>query len=133
MPPLIAIVDDEESVQRAIRRLVRSAGLEAECFSSAEEFLEAHSVRTHHCLILDLRLPGINGRELQRRLLDSDTSTPIIFVSAHDDLESRSEALSAGAAAFFGKPFDQEILLEAIHAITRNDNDKNSLMSGICE
>ena len=121
MPPLVAIVDDEASVQRAIRRLVRSAGLEAECFSSAEEFLEAHSRRTCHCLILDSRLPGISGRELQRRLLDSDASTPIIFVSAQDDLESRSEALGAGAAAFFGKPFDQEVLLEAIHAITRND------------
>ncbi len=123
MAPLIAIVDDEASVQRAIGRLVRSAGLEAECFSSAEEFLEAHSVRTHDCLILDLRLPGISGRELQSRLVDSDTSsnTPIIFVSAQDDPESRSEALSAGAAAFFGKPFDQEILLQAIQAVVRDD------------
>lgn len=123
MAPLVAIVDDEVSVQRAIGRLVRSAGLEAECFSSAEEFLEAHSVRTHHCLILDLRLPGISGRELQNRLLDSNTSTntPIIFISAQDDPESRSDALSAGAAAFFGKPFDQETLLEAIQAVVRDD------------
>jgi FixJ family two-component response regulator len=121
--PLIAIVDDEVSVQRAIGRLVRSAGLDAEFFSSAEEFLEAHSVRTHHCLILDLRLPGINGRELQSRLLDNSTSSipPIIFVSAHDDPESRDGALSAGAAAFFGKPFDQEALLEAIQGALDGD------------
>jgi FixJ family two-component response regulator len=121
--PLIAIVDDEVSVQRAIGRLVRAAGLDAEFFSSAEEFLEAHSVRTHHCLILDLGLPGINGRELQSRLLDSGTSAkpPIIFVSAHDDPESRDCALSAGAAAFFGKPFDQDALLEAIHAVLNGD------------
>jgi FixJ family two-component response regulator len=126
MAILIAIVDDEVSVQRAIGRLVRSAGLEAECFSSAEEFLEAHSVRTHHCLILDVRLPGISGRELQRRLLDSNTSsnTPIIFVSAQDNPESRRDALNAGAAAFFGKPFDHEILLEAIEkAVVRDDQE----------
>jgi FixJ family two-component response regulator len=121
--PLIAIVDDEVSVQRAIGRLVRAAGLDAEFFSSAEEFLEAHSVRIHHCLILDLGLPVINGRELQSRLLDNSTSAkpPIIFVSAHDDPESRDDALSAGAAAFFGKPFDQDALLEAIHAVLNGD------------
>ena len=123
MPPLVAIVDDEASVQRAIRRLVRSAGLEAECFSSAEEFLEAHSVRTYQCLV---------GRELQSQLLNSNTRTPIIFVSAEDDLESRSEALSAGAAAFFGKPFDQETLLEAIHAISRSDRGER-LLTGVLE
>ena len=132
MPPLIAIVDDEAYVQRAIRRLVRSAGLEAECFSSAEEFLQAQSMRTYHCLVLDLRLPGISGRELQNRLVSSNTSTPIIFVSAQDDVESRSEALSAGAAAFFGKPFDQTMLLEAIHAIARSDQGPR-LLTAICE
>lgn len=102
MPPLVAIVDDEVSVQRAIGRLVKSAGLDAECFSSAQEFLEAHSVRTYHCLILDLRLPGISGRELQNRLIESNTSTntPTIFLSAQDEPASRSQALSAGAAAF---------------------------------
>jgi len=112
---LIAIVDDEKSVRQALGRLVVSAGLEAEVFSSAEEFLQ--SCTDHHpdCLILDLRLRGMDGLELQSRLAAAHHSMPIIFISAHDDPGPRAQALNAGATAFLSKPFNDKVLLEAIH------------------
>jgi two-component system, LuxR family, response regulator FixJ len=112
--PLIAIVDDEQPVRRAVERLLKCAGLEVESFSSAEEFLQTYSARTPNCLILDLRLPAMSGRELQSRLTASARTLPIIVVSAYDDEESRAAVLRAGAVAFLGKPFHSEILLQAI-------------------
>lgn len=119
MAPLIAIVDDEVAVQRALGRVVKSVGLEAVCFSSAEEYLEAHSQRQPNCLILDLRLPGMSGNELQSRLMAGDHKPPIIVVSAHDDPPSRKRALQDGAIAFLGKPFDDEVLLRVIRSALR--------------
>ena len=115
-PRLIAIVDDEKAVCRAISRLVISAGLEAEMFSSAEEFLRSSRERRPDCLILDLRLPGINGLELQQKLATDHCRIPIVVVSAHDDPASRRQALQNGAFAFLGKPFNDEALLEALHS-----------------
>jgi FixJ family two-component response regulator len=112
---VVAIVDDEKIVRRAIGRLVMSAGLRSETFPSAEEFLRCYAGCRPDCLILDLRLPGMSGLELQQRLVADHNQTPIIFVSAHDDPESRAFALNAGAVAFFGKPFKDDALLEAIH------------------
>jgi FixJ family two-component response regulator len=111
---LVAIVDDEKAVCRVIRRLVTSAGFESEIFSSAEEFLRSCRERTPDCLILDLRLPGMSGLELQQQLATDHCRIPIVFVSAHDDPASRRKALQSGAFAFFGKPFNDEALLEAI-------------------
>jgi FixJ family two-component response regulator len=111
---LVAIVDDEKAVCRAIRRLVTSAGFESEIFSSAEEFLRSCRERTPDCLILDLRLPGMSGLELQQQLATDHCRIPIVFVSAHDDPASRRKALQSGAFAFLGKPFNDEALLEAI-------------------
>src|ERR1700731_5178778 len=95
----IAIVDDDPWVRRSLARLVRSAGFKTECFDSAEEFLESADDFLG-CMILDLKLPGMNGLELQRRLADEDRAIPIVFVSAHDDRASKSQALQAGATAF---------------------------------
>lgn len=120
MASLIAIVDDENSVVRAVGRLVKSAGLDVEGFSSAEEFLEAHLDRSPNCLILDMRLPGMSGLELQNRLATSDHRLPIIFVSAHDDAESRARALEGGALAFLGKPFNDEALLQTIQSVLQS-------------
>lgn len=122
MRPLVAIVDDEKSVRRAVGRLVKCAGMEVECFASAEEFLEAYSLRAHDCLILDIRLPGMSGLELQSRLVAAGRKLPIIFVSAHDEAESRSQALQAGAVAFFGKPFKEEVLLRAVRSALQFDD-----------
>jgi FixJ family two-component response regulator len=113
---LVAIVDDEKAVCRAISRLVISAGFESEIFTSAEEFLRSCRERKPDCLILDLRLSGMSGLELQQQLTTDHCRIPIVFVSAHDDPSSRRQALQSGASAFLGKPFTDEALLEAIHS-----------------
>ena len=115
---LIAIVDDDPWVRRSLDRLMRSAGFKTECFGSAEEFLESADDFLG-CMILDLKLPGMNGLELQRRLADEDRRIPIVFVSAHDDRASKSQALKAGAMAFLNKPFGDETLLDAVDSALR--------------
>jgi len=114
----IAIVDDDPWVRRSLDRLMRSAGFKTECFGSAEEFLESADDFLG-CVILDLKLPGMNGLELQRRLADEDRKIPIVFVSAHDDRASKSQALKAGATAFLKKPFGVEALLDAVDSALR--------------
>ena len=114
----IAIVDDDPWVRRSLDRLMRSAGFKTECFDSAEEFLESADDFLG-CMILDLKLPGMNGLELQRRLADEDRKIPIVFVSAHDDRASKTQALEAGATAFLNKPFGDEILLDAVDSALR--------------
>jgi FixJ family two-component response regulator len=114
----IAIVDDDPWVRRSLDRLMRSAGFKTECFASAEEFLESAG-HFLGCMILDLKLPGMNGLELQRRLADEDIKIPIVFVSAHDDRASKSQALKAGATAFLNKPFGDETLLDAVDSALR--------------
>ena len=113
---LVAIVDDEKAVCRAVSRLVISAGFESETFSSGEEFLRSCRERTPDCLILDLRLPGMNGFLLQQYSPQITAESRFILVSAHDDPASRRQALQSGAFAFCGKPFNDEALLEAIHS-----------------
>jgi FixJ family two-component response regulator len=115
---LIAIVDDDPWVRRSLDRLMRSAGFKTECFASAEEFLECID-EFLGCVILDLKLPGMNGLELQRRLADEDRKIPLVFVSAHDDRASKSQALKAGAMAFLNKPFGDETLLDAVDSALR--------------
>ena len=101
----LAIVDDENAVSPAISRLVISAGFESETFSSAEEFLQSCRQRKPDCLILDLRLPGMSGLELQQQITTDHCRIPVVFVSAQ-----------SGASAFLRKPFDDEALLEAINS-----------------
>lgn len=113
---VVAIVDDEKAVCRAIGRLVTSAGFKSEIFSSAEEFLRSCRERQPDCLILDLSLPGMSGLELQQQLATDRCRTPIVVVSADDDPLSRSQVLQGGAVAFLGKPFDDEALLQAVHS-----------------
>lgn len=110
----ITIVDDEGEVRRALRRLFKVAGMNTESYASAEEFLDALSGRSCECLILDHGLPGMSGLELQSRLAASHGRLPIIFVSARDDAHTRTQAMEAGALAFFGKPFSDEVLLQAV-------------------
>ena len=114
----IAIVDDDPWVRRSLDRLMRSAGFKTECFGSAEEFLESAGDFIG-CVILDLKLPGMNGLDLQHRLADEDRKIPIVFVSAHDERASKSQALKAGATAFLNKPFGDETLLDAVDSALR--------------
>src|SRR6267378_1463262 len=103
--PTISIVDDDPAVRDALWRLMDSAGLAATAFSSAEEFLASPSRDETTCLILDVRMPGMNGLELQRHLVASNWKVPIIFMSANAEAGVRERALQAGAVEFFEKPF----------------------------
>jgi FixJ family two-component response regulator len=115
--PRISIVDDDESVREAIRSLLRSVGLRADVFASAEEFLSSAALNDTACLILDLRMPGMSGLELQARLKAAGYKIPLIFITAHaSDREARARALQAGAVDFLFKPFKEEVLLEHVYA-----------------
>jgi FixJ family two-component response regulator len=113
---LVSIVDDDNSVRKSLGRLLKSAGLRVEAFASAGDFLEFGKQFETACLILDLRLTGMSGPELQRQLADEKSMVPIIFVSAWDEQESRTQALRAGAIAFLGKPFNDKVLVDLVHS-----------------
>ena len=112
--PLISIIDDDEAIRRSLDDLIRSAGLRARGFSSAEAFLQSNQLSETDCLILDLCLPGMSGLELQRRLAEDNFDLPIIFITARESGNQRKQAVEAGAVAFLNKPFDEADLLNAI-------------------
>jgi len=112
----ISIVDDDPAVRDALCRLMDSAGLAATSFASAEEFLASPSRDETTCLLLDVRMPGMDGLELQRRLIASNWKVPIIFIAAQAEAGVRERALRAGAVEFFDKPFNSAALLDAIDA-----------------
>ena len=113
---LIAVVDDEESVRKALQRLIRSAGLEVETFASGEDFFLSMQKRQPDCVVLDLHMPQMNGFEVQRLLAQAGTAVPLVIITGHDTDESRERALKAGAAAYLRKPVDDRMLLDAIAA-----------------
>jgi FixJ family two-component response regulator len=110
----ISIVDDDESMREAIKTLIGSMGTSVDEFSSAEDFLDSQP--QVDCLILDVRMPGLSGLELQRRLVADKRPVPIVFMTAHYSEEDRRKAMEAGAAAFLSKPFTEQELLNAISA-----------------
>jgi FixJ family two-component response regulator len=114
--PLISVIDDDDALRSSLENLIRSVGWRAQCFSSAEAFLRSNQVHETGCLILDVRMHGMSGLELQHQLVVANSDTPIIFVTAHEDDDWRRQALEAGAVAFLHKPFYQEELLDAIDA-----------------
>ena len=113
---LISIVDDDESMREAIQSLLRSVGFRTQMFASAEQFLQSDQIENTACLILDVRMPGMSGLELQRHLMATQYRIPIVFVTAHGDEEARARALQEGAVEFLLKPFSEEALLNAIQA-----------------
>ena len=113
-PPLVSIVDDDVSVRRSTRRLLHSAGLRVEAFASAEEFLMSGRAEETACRVLDLRMPGMNGLQLQRRLAEDSNPVPIVFVTAHSSPEEERQALQTGAIQFLQKPISKDVLLLAI-------------------
>jgi FixJ family two-component response regulator len=115
-PKMIAIVDDDPSVQNALQDLIESDGLSARSFGSAEKFLESGEQHRAACLIADIRMPGMSGLELQAKLKAERCRIPIIFITAHGDEEMRLRALRAGAVEFLAKPFDEKILFDFLRA-----------------
>jgi FixJ family two-component response regulator len=113
---LIAIVDDDQSVQCALQDLIESEGLSTLCFGSAEQFLDSGAQHTAGCLIADIRMPGMSGIELQAKLKADRCRIPIVFITAHGDARMRIQAMRDGAVEFLTKPFDNAVLLETVHA-----------------
>jgi len=111
---VVCVVDDDESLRRSVRNLLSSVGFRVETFVSAEEFLEsAHRANTG-CLVLDLRMAGMNGLDLLRHLAATGSRIPVIILTAHGDQEARRQSLEAGAVAFLGKPFRSDALVDAV-------------------
>jgi FixJ family two-component response regulator len=119
--PKIFVVDDDESVREALGSLIRSAGLNVETFASAQEFLNRRRGDEPGCLVLDVRLPGLSGLDLQQRLADINIRTPIVFITGHGDIPMSVRAMKAGAVEFLTKPFRDQDLLDAIHEAIRRD------------
>ena len=118
--PLISIIDDDDALRSSLENLIRSVGLRAQGFSSAEAFLSANQEHETRCLVLDVRMPGMSGPELQRQMAVANSHIPIIFITAHANDAQRTQALEAGAVAFLHKPFYEEELLNAIEAALKN-------------
>jgi FixJ family two-component response regulator len=113
---IVAIVDDDESVRIALQGMMKSVGLPAKAFASAEEFLNSGVQNQTACLIADIRMPGMSGLDLQAKLNAERCRIPTIFITAHGDAKMRLQALRAGAVEFLAKPFDDEVLLENVRA-----------------
>lgn len=116
---LISVVDDDESVRRTTTLLIESFGFRAAAFESAETFLRSGHLHDTSCLIVDVQMPGMNGLQLQSHLAASGCGIPIIFITAYESKDSRQRAMQAGAAAFLGKPFSDEQLLQIIRLALR--------------
>jgi len=114
--PTIWVVDDDPSVCKALRRLIKSVGFRVKTYTSAQEFLDAGHMEDPGLLILDVRMPGLSGLELQKQLAASGSKIPIVFITAHDNGDAYTTAMEEGAVAFLHKPFDDQELLRAIDA-----------------
>jgi len=118
---IVFVVDDDLSVREALGSLIRSAGLKVETFASAQEFLARPPADMPSCLVLDVRLPGLSGLELQKRMAEVNIEIPIIFITGHGDVPTTVQAMKAGAVEFLTKPFRDEDLLEAIQQAIKRD------------
>jgi FixJ family two-component response regulator len=116
---LISVIDDDESVRRTTTLLIESFGFRAAAYESAESFLRSGQIRDTSCLIVDVQMPSMNGLQLQSHLAAAGCGIPIIFITAYESTDSRQRAMRAGAAAFLGKPFSDEQLLQTIRSTLR--------------
>src|SRR6266404_5535597 len=121
LEPIVFVVDDDLSVRRSTERLLRAAGLKVQTFTSAREFLKHPRPEGPACLVLDVRMPGLSGIELQRELTQSGIQIPIIFITAHGDIPMTVRAMKAGAVEFLTKPFRSRGLLDAVRAAIEQD------------
>jgi FixJ family two-component response regulator len=115
-PKVIALVDDDVAIREALQDLLRSCGYETRAFSSAEHFLAECQIGTVGCIVLDMKMPGMSGLELQAHLLSAGGAPPIVFMTSHADSQMRSAAMRAGAHAFLEKPVDDHVLIERLQS-----------------
>jgi FixJ family two-component response regulator len=111
----VAVVDDEESVRRALIRLLRAANMDAEAFASGEAFLSSLDKFRPDCVVLDLQMPGLTGRDVQKRLISMQINLPVILITAHDDMVMQQQSLSDGAANYLRKPLRGDVLVRSIN------------------
>ena len=119
--PTVFVVDDDPSIQRGLKTLIRSVGLRVEVFGSAQDFLQSRRANGPGCLVLDVRLPGMSGLEFQKELVKANIQVPIIFITAHGDVPMSVRAMKAGALEFLTKPFRDQDLLDAIQTALERD------------
>jgi FixJ family two-component response regulator len=124
----VFIVDDDEAVRDSLSMLMKSVGLAAECFASAAKFLEAYDPERAGCLVLDVRMPGLSGIDLQDRLVSMHSVLPIIFITAHGDVPMAVHAMRAGAVDFIQKPFSDQALLDRVQQATKQDLEYRELL-----
>jgi len=120
-PAVVFVVDDDPSMRRSLDTLLRSVGLDVRLFSSADEFMRATRPDAPGCIVLDVRLPGMSGLAFQQELAKSGVALPVIFITGHGDVPMTVRAMKAGAAEFLTKPFDNQMLLDAVHAAIGRD------------
>ncbi len=119
--PTVFVVDDDEAIREALKSLISSVGLQVATFASAREFLQSRGPDAPGCMVLDVRLPGLSGLDLQRELSDANIHTPIIFITGHGDIPMTVQAMKAGAVEFLTKPFRDQDLLDAIQQALERD------------
>jgi FixJ family two-component response regulator len=129
--PTVFVVDDDDSVRAAIQGMLKSVGLRSEVFGSAQEFLRSKPHDGPSCLVLDVRLPGVSGLEVQRELATAGVRIPIIFISGHGDIPMTVKAMKLGAVEFLTKPFRDQDLLDAIHQALDRDRAARELNSEV--
>jgi len=122
--PIVFVVDDEPAICLSLKRLVRSVGLEAQTFDSAQEFLRSIRPEGPGCLVLDVRLPGLSGLDLQQELADAKVDLPIIFMTGHGDIPMSVRAMKRGAVDFLAKPFRDQDMLDAVMAAIERDRQR---------
>jgi len=119
--PTVFVVDDDPSVRRALRRLIESVELNVETFAAADEFLDGYDPARPGCLVLDVRMPGVSGLDLQETLASREVLLPVIFITGYGDVPTTVRAMKGGAVDFIEKPFNEQVLLDAIHRAIEQD------------
>ena len=130
---MVFVIDDDESIREALKSLIRSVGLSVETFASAQDFLQSSRPDVPSCLILDVRMPGLSGLDLQRDLAETNIQIPIIFITGHGDIPMSVRAMKAGAVEFLTKPFRDQDLLDAIQQALERDRQVRSQQAGTAE
>jgi two-component system, LuxR family, response regulator FixJ len=126
LEPIVYIIDDDQAMVESLSWIIESIGLKVKTFTRAQDFLDQYDPQQHGCLLLDVRMPGISGPELQSRLNDQGLPTlPIIFISGHGDVPLAVRVMKAGAIDFLTKPFNDQILLESINTIAKNAKNQH--------